>query len=169
MNTLFDYLPERKCLSVCFTGHRQVPFSIELNTRLRKTLVELIEDGAVDFYAGGAQGWDMLCARVVLALRVKYPGIRLHLVLPCPAEEQSRRWNSADQRLFNDIIRQADSVEVLSPHYYDGCMRRRNLRLVEKADCCVCYYSPARYASGTGQTVRLAEKKGINIINLLEG
>ena len=166
MSTLFDFLPESPVRRVCFTGHRQVPFSMELNTRLRKTLVELIEGGATDFYAGGALGWDMLCTRMVISLQAKYPKIRLHLILPCPAEEQSQRWSSNYQNAFNDLLRHSDSVETLSPRYYDGCMKQRNLRLVEKADCCVCYYNPVRYASGTGQTVRLAEKKGIRVVNL---
>ena len=166
METLFDLLPEKELRSVCFTGHRQVPFSPILNTRLRKAIKKLIEDGAVDFYSGGALGWDMLCARIVLSLREGSPEIRLHMILPCPAEEQSKSWNSADKSVFNEILRQADSVEIVSQRYYEGCMKQRNLKLVEKADCCVCYYNPARYASGTGQTVRLAEKKGIKIINL---
>ena len=166
MEALFDRLPERELRAVCFTGHRQVPFSPLLNTRLRKTLKELIKGGAVDFYAGGALGWDMLCARIVLSLRAGHPEVRLHLILPCPAEEQARRWSSADREHLNQLLRQADSIEILSQRYYDGCMKRRNLRLVEKADCCVCYFNPAHYASGTGQTVRLAEKKGIKVINL---
>ena len=167
MNTLFDLLPGREIRSVCFTGHRQVPFSPMLNTRLRKAVKELIGDGAIDFYAGGALGWDMLCARVVLSLRSGYPDIRLHMILPCPAEEQSGKWSLADRKVFNEVLKLADSVEVLSPRYYDGCMKKRNLRLVEEADCCVCYYNPAQYASGTGQTVRMAEKKGIKVINLI--
>ena len=166
MDTLFDLLPEREIRSVCFTGHRQISFSPVLNTRLRKTLEELIGNGVVDFYVGGALGWDMLCARVVLSLRSGHPEIQLHVILPCPPEEQSARWSLADRKVFNEILKQAASVEVLSQHYYDGCMKKRNLRLVEEADCCVCYYNPAHYASGTGQTVRLAEKKGIRIINL---
>lgn len=166
MNTLFDLLPEREIRSVCFTGHRQVPFSPVLNSRLRKTLEVLIKDGAVDFYAGGALGWDMLSARIVLSLRDRYPQIRLHMVLPCSPQEQSGSWKAADRKIFSQLLQRADSVESLSQYYYDGCMKKRNLRLVELGDCCVCYYDPSRFASGTGQTVRMAEKKGIKIINL---
>ena len=46
-------------------------------------------------------------------------------------------------------------------------MKRRNERLVELADYCICYCTNPR--SGTGQTVRMAKDKGIDIINLFSG
>ncbi len=168
MYNLLNFLPEQTVKSVCFTGHRQARADDEVRRRLRETLERLIQGGATDFYAGGAQGWDTVCTSMVLALRAKYPEIRLHLVLPCPIEEQARRWGDDARRLLTNVAERADEVEVLSPYYYDGCMKKRNLRLVEAADCCVCWYDSSRFASGTGQTVRLAESKGIKIINLLE-
>lgn len=48
-------------------------------------------------------------------------------------------------------------------------MKARNARLVELAsDYCICYWNPKNFRSGTGQTVRMAQKKGIEIINLFE-
>ncbi|MCH5193820.1 MAG: DUF1273 family protein [Oscillospiraceae bacterium] len=152
--------------SVCFTGHRNVKVTDELVFLLNKTLTELIKNGAVDFYAGGAIGWDMLCEQTVLDLRNKFPQIRLHLVLPCSSEEQTADWSNAQKAEYQKILTAADMVEYTSEHYYDGCMKVRNVRLVELADCCVCYYDNRR-RSGTGQTVRIAVKKGIQIFNLI--
>ncbi len=166
MYSLLDFLPRRPVRSVCFTGHRQLRMTDRLNDRLRETLEALIDEGAKDFYAGGARGWDAVCTGMVFALRAKYPDIRLHLILPCPINEQVR--DDEGRRLMRNISERADDVEILSPRYYDGCMKKRNLRLVEAADCCVCWYDSSRFASGTGQTVRLAEHKGIKVINLLE-
>lgn len=45
-------------------------------------------------------------------------------------------------------------------------MKKRNARLIEHADCCVCYYNVKRSASGTGQTVRMALNRNMTIINL---
>ncbi len=59
-------------------------------------------------------------------------------------------------------------VEVCSEHYYDGCMKVRNQRLVDLSDVCVCYYNESNKRSGTGQTVRMAERKHICIINILK-
>ena len=47
-------------------------------------------------------------------------------------------------------------------------MKKRNQRLVELGDICVCCYNENRIRSGTGQTVRIAEKQGKEIINILK-
>ncbi|MCH5350158.1 MAG: DUF1273 family protein, partial [Oscillospiraceae bacterium] len=126
--------------SVCFTGHRNVRITNELLALLNKTLTDLIENGAADFYAGGALGWDMLCEQIVLDLRKKYPHIKLHLVLPCSEAEQTARWNDMQKEEYRRILNSANDTEYTSDYYYDGCMKVRNARLVELADCCVCYY-----------------------------
>ncbi len=74
--------------SVCFTCHRNIKEMAELKKALIKQLVKLIDEGAADFYAGGAVGFDMLCESAVIELRKRFPHIKLHLILPCPAEEQ---------------------------------------------------------------------------------
>lgn len=154
--------------SVCFTGHRNVKGTAELKKNLFEQLVKLIDEGADVFYAGGAIGWDMLCERVIIELRKKYPHIKLHLILPCSAEEQTAKWNESDKMEFMELLSAADMVEVCSGNYYDGCMKVRNQRLVDLSDVCVCYYNESNKRSGTGQTVRMAERKNICIINLLK-
>ena len=151
--------------SVCFTGHRNVKETAELKNALIKQLVKLIDEGATDFYAGGAVGWDMLCERAVIKLRERFPHIKLHLILPCPAEEQTEKWSESDKAEFRRLLLAADTVEICSKHYFDGCMKLRNQRLVDLADVCVCYYN-GKQRSGTGQTVRMAEREGITSINL---
>lgn len=147
--------------SVCFTGHRKLTVTDELREELFRALEEAILQGAVDFYAGGALGWDTLCAETVLALRERYP-IRLHMILPCPKEEQTGRWTAAQRARYSRVLSAADEVEIVSEHYRPDCMRLRNARLVERADCCFCYLRETG-GSGTGQTVAMAKRKGIRI------
>lgn len=153
--------------AVSFTGHRYISIAA-VRPALKKTLTELIENGSDTFYNGGAFGFDMLAAQTVLSMRLAYPGIRLNMILPCPAEEQTSVFSPRQRILYYDILEAADSVEYVSSHYTKDCMKERNSRLIELADICVCCYDERRYASGTGQTVRMAEKKGIDIINLYE-
>ena len=122
--------------------------------------------GFVDFYAGGALGWDTYCAQTVLDLREEYPCIALHLVLPCSRAEQTARWTEAQKAAYDCIYREADSCEFVSVDYTKDCMRLRNKRLVELADCCVCFCGEPEGRSGTAQTVRMARQKGIPVINL---
>lgn len=153
--------------NICFTGHRQIRNDSSITARLEETLRNLIEQhGATDFYSGGAIGWDTLCAETVMKLRSTYPHICLHLILPCCEAEQTASWNTIQKETYHKILSAADSVEFVSEHYYDGCMKKRNARLIEVADCCVCYYNEKRSASGTGQTVRMALKRNVDVVNL---
>lgn len=151
--------------SICFTGHRHIakeklPAAL---AELRRVLETAIPQGFVDFYAGGALGWDTYCAQTVLDLREEYPCIALHLVLPCSRAEQTARWTEAQKAAYDCIYREADSCEFVSVDYTKDCMRLRNKRLVELADCCVCFCGEPEGRSGTAQTVRMARQKGIRL------
>lgn len=156
--------------SACFTGHRNIKEDIaKLEKKLYFELEKAINnENILNFYNGGSNGWDMLAARVVLKLKQEYPQIKLHMVLPCPSAEQIKDWSEEEQNEYMSILSAADSIEQTSENFYNGCMKVRNARLAELADCCFCYWNPARKRSGTGQTVRMAEKKGIKIINFFE-
>ena len=157
--------------SVCFTGHRKITEDREkLSERLYVLLERLVTEHRItDFYTGGAVGFDTLAALTVLKLRETYPHIKLHLVLPCPFEEQSAGWTETQKDEYRYIASLADTKEFISEHYNNDAMKLRNTRLVELADeYCICYWNVHNFRSGTGQTVRMAERKGIKILNLYE-
>ena len=157
--------------SVCFTGQRTIAEDKQtLSARLYALLEHLVTEKKVtDFYTGGAVGWDALAALTVLKLRESYPEVKLHLVLPCPFDEQSAKWKEAQKEEHKYIASLADTKEFTSEHLGKNAMKIRNARLVELAsDYCICYWNPKHYRSGTGQTVRMAQRKGIEVINLFE-
>ena len=110
--------------SICFTGHRHIVRAElpALLKELRRVLETAIPQGFVDFYAGGALGWDTYCAQTVLDLREEYPCIALHLVLPCSRGEQTARWTEAQKAAYDCIFREADSCEFVSEEYTKSCM-----------------------------------------------
>ncbi len=153
---------------VCFTGHRKIQNPTALNQKLHILLESLIiEDNSIDFYAGGALGFDMICESEVIELRKKYPQIKLHLILPCSNAEQTKKWTDEQKNKFDEILALADTVEYVSEYYTKNCMKKRNARLVELADFCICYYS-GRVRSGTGQTVKMALNEKMEIYNLFD-
>lgn len=154
--------------TVCFTGYRGVEDTESVQNRLLQVLEQLINGGVTDFYVGGAIGFDTFAADTVLILREKHPHIRLYLILPCCKADQTAKWTATQLAEYDRILLVADGVEYISDKYFNGCMKARNARLVELADCCFCYYDNKKSASGTGQTVRMAEHKGIKIINIFE-
>ena len=106
--------------SVCFTGHRHIINEEKLQNRLAETLERLITDGATDFYAGGAIGFDTLAANTVLLLREKYSHIKLHLVLPCCKSDQTAKWTTEQIAEYDRILSAADSAEYICGKYYYG-------------------------------------------------
>ena len=157
--------------SACFTGHRNLKGDIaDLSERLYQFIKKSIVDlGLTEFISGGAIGWDLLAAKTVLQLKEAYPQVRLHLVLPCSNAEQTEKWNEMQRKEFYYILSLADEVEYTSEHSNKECMKLRNARMVELAtDYCICYYNENRKRSGTGQTVRMAQKKGITIENFYQ-
>ena len=157
--------------SACFTGHRVLSENPQqLFHKLYRTLENLaIRQGITDFYAGGAVGFDTIAEKCVLRLRDAMKGkadIRLHLVLPCSNEEQTRSWTAEQKYELRCIMQRADSVEYTAQKHDSRCMGRRNARLVEHANAfCICYYD-IHHNSGTAQTVSLAKQKGLQIINI---
>lgn len=154
--------------NISFTGHRETDTG-RIRDKLYETLDDLINTGSDMFFTGGAAGFDTLAAQTVLELKSLYPWITLTLVLPCSPEEQTRSFSGSLRETYFDILHSADRVEYISEQYYEGCMKDRNQKLIDYADMLVCCYDERRSFSGTGQTVRMAQKKGIPVINLFEG
>lgn len=151
-------------MNCCFTGHRAIPYgqTAQVYTILQSTIRALIHKGTTRFFAGGALGFDTLCAKAVLELRQTHPAIKLFLLLPC--QSQARFWSEEDKAEYEEIKRRANDVRYISIEYTRSCMFERNRALVDNADVCVCYLR--KTTGGTAYTVRYAESKGLRIINL---
>lgn len=156
-NEIIDlcYIDEKS--TVCFTGHRQVDYK-----RLDKLDDEIrlsISQGYDTFLSGGAIGFDQYAALSVIRIKkFEYPHIRLIFILPCKKDVMSKKWNIRTREEFDILCQMADDIICLSDNYYDGCMKKRNEKLVELSSYCIAYMT--KELSGTGQTVRLMKKKG---------
>lgn len=149
----------------CFSGHRKLPHNCQqLAADLEAAIVSLIERGVVFFGAGGALGFDMLAEETVLRLKERYPQIRLVLVLPCPPEQQTLKWNADQCSRYYDILGKADKVRVLSDRYTSSCMLDRNRHMVDSSGYLICYLRES--TGGTAYTVRYAESRGTEIIRI---
>lgn len=149
----------------CFSGHRKLPQNCEeLRAKLKQEIIGLIERGVVFFGAGGAWGFDMLAEETILQLKEDCPHIRLILVLPCPPDQQTLKWSSAQRKRYYEILEKADKVRILSPQYTNDCMYVRNRHLVDNSAYLVCYLR--EQCRGTAYTVGYARKQGLQIIRL---
>ncbi len=149
----------------CFSGHRKLPHDCtELQANLENAIIELIKQGVVFFGNGGALGFDQVAASMVLRLKADYPHIKLVMVLPCPPEQQSLRWNDEQKRRYYEILGQADKVRILSPRYTNSCMLDRNRHMVDNSAYLICYLREQH--GGTYYTVNYAERQGLKILHL---
>ena len=156
-------MKERTC---CFTGHRKLPQDkiekIVLN--LAREVDNLIAQGVTDFISGGALGFDQIAASLIIAKKEMGYEIRLIFALPC--KNQDEFWMDKQKHLYYNILAEADEVIYVSEEYANGCMKKRNRYMVDRSAYCICAH--LHPFSGTDQTIKYAQKKGLKIINVTE-
>ena len=159
-------------MSICaFTGHRPAKYPWKYNERdsrcmaLKSVLAQQIRRleaaGVTDWLTGMAQGTDIWAAEIILERRKENPALRLHCILPC--EGQEVKWPMAEQERYSSFMRRADEVVYVNRAYHPDCMLERNRYMVDRASVLLAVYNGA-YRSGTGMTVRYAQKLGREII-----
>ena len=159
-------------MKICaFTGHRPKSFPwgydesasdcILLKEVLAAQISALAGQGVTDFLSGMAQGVDLWCAQIVLDLKKKNSALKLHAILPC--EGQESKWTASAQALYRSILEQADEVVYVNREYSANCMLERNRYMVDRASILLAVYN-GTYRSGTGMTVRYAQKLGREVI-----
>lgn len=157
---------QKRFKTVCFTGHRNIPPDERklIAKKLEQTVKKLIEMGYVYFGTGGALGFDTIAAQTVLKMKMKYPHIRLILVLPC--QTQADKWSNEDKKIYYDIKFKADKSVCISQTYTNECLFKRNRHLVDNSNLCVCYYKHNK--GGTAYTVNYAISKQKLVINIAD-
>ena len=160
-----NYSKETTCM---VTGHRDI-MNIEPEhiLRLAPEIYKAIALGKTTFLCGGARGWDTYTALNILAMKTSNPIIKLVLVLPCCKTEQTKYWSNTHIVVYDSILSCADDLIYISKHYYDKCYFDRNAKMVEMSSYCICYLKNEK--SGTGQTVRMARKNGLEVVNIADG
>ena len=105
-----------------------------------------------------------IAALRVLALKERFPNVRLHLILPC--RDQTKFWRTGEKALFDDILAKADAVSYVTDVYTPSCMYTRNRALVDGSDLCIAYLTENR--GGTLYTCTYALKHRVELLNLAE-
>ena len=157
-------LPDTAC---AFTGHRpaklpwrydeSAPGCVALTAALEQQIATLAETGITDFISGMALGTDMICARIVLALKSKNPAIKLHCALPC--QSQADQWTAESRQQYQSILSAADAVDLVSRDNTPDSMMKRNRFMVDHASILLAVYNGEK-RGGTAMTIRYARKQG---------
>jgi len=131
-----------------FFGHRKEGYAA-IEDKLREILIHLIEkEGITQFYSGGRGAFDCMSARLVSALKKKYPQIKMTLVLsyiPKGKEEYTPPY-------FDDSVY---LLERKVPARY--AILETNKAIVDKADVII---SGVKYGfGGAAKAVEYARKR----------
>jgi len=150
--------------AVCFSGHRpeKLPTGNELRMVLSLLYSEIesaVAEGAAVFYTGCARGIDLWAAEYVLHLRKSNPELKLICVQPYA--QQAVKMPEADLFHYNAVLQAADRIICLSPHFYRGCFRARNSYMIQRSQRLIALVSDMK--SGTGQTIRMAKRAGLDV------
>ena len=149
----------------CVTGNRPQKFPWKYGegkehekylAGLARQIEELIKSGYTYFISGGALGVDQDFAEAVLHAKQVHAGIELEIAVPC--RTQAARWSEAEQFRYLSILDRADRVEILSEHYTQFCMLKRNEYMVDKSDLVLAYWN-GEESGGTWYTMRYTKRK----------
>ncbi|MBR0105001.1 MAG: DUF1273 family protein [Firmicutes bacterium] len=149
----------------CFTGHRAIPFNDrgKIHTLTELYVEFLIKKGVDTFIAGGAVGYDLMCALIVLSMKEKYPGIRLEIILPSP--DYGKFFSEKTKRLYGKVFRKADNIIYISNSYTKKSIFLRNMLMADRSSYMVCYCT--KQEGGSFFTKSYAQRKKLTIYNVL--
>ena len=134
--------------------------------RLTRQYVEFLAgNGVTNFLAGGAVGYDLMCALIVLSLKEKFHDIRLEIVLPSP--DYDRFFPEQVRLLYSKIFQKADDIVFISKIYSKKNNFLRNIYMVDRSSYLVCYCT--RQEGGSYFTRTYAERKKLTIYNVRPG
>lgn len=155
----------------CFTGYRpdKMPFPlsrdnedyIAFSERLFSAIENAAKDGYDTFYSGGALGFDIIAAELVLSLREKYG---LTLIIAAPYKNQAANFPPSWRSRYDWVLMQANSVVYVSENYSRECFQKRNEYMVDRSERVITYFDGKR--GGTANTVRYAHRKERQVVNV---
>ncbi len=147
-----------------FTGHRHIDNKNipKLKINLKKLIINLISKGVIYFGNGGAYGFDLIAANIVIDLRKEYQQIKLIMILPC--KNQTKYWKAKHIKEYNHILYLADKIVYTSENYHSRCMLDRNDHMINNSKYCIAYCN--KNTGGTFYTINKSLSKNLTVFNL---
>ncbi len=154
-----------KSKTCCFSGHRPEKLfgadkgvSSEEVRRLMSLVAleihETIEAGYDTFITGMARGIDLWAARLVSEEKARNPKIKLVCAIPYHGHGSELLGEEKYDYIMLKSL--ADKIVYVSERSCRECMQKRNKYMVRNSAKLIAVVSD--YRSGTGQTIRLAQK-----------
>ena len=176
------FLPDQ-AKTVCITGHREknvIPYGSDpsyssvtisaVKLMLFKYLDAAYEKGYRDFISGLATGTDLWAAQYIISKKNKDNSVRL--IGAMPYLRHAEFFPQDYRKILAEVEEEADLLLTVSTdpkityRRTGPCSelyRNRNHFLVDSSSAVIAFLSEGSFASGTGQTVSYAKRKGKKI------
>lgn len=158
-----------KSRTVCFSGHRpeKLPLSGDsganviryLKSILYMEILDSIAAGYNRFITGLARGVDLWAGEILMELKAE--GEKISIIAVKPYKTHGNNFTGEEKYSLGRLLSSADEVICLADEYRKGCFQRRNEYMVDHSGKLIAVVSD--YRSGTGATIRYAEKQGIAV------
>lgn len=158
-----------KPYAVCFSGHRpeKLPDGGDMSSPAVRAVISIvyseiekrIADGANVFITGMSRGVDLWAGEITAEM--KCSGKPIKLVAAMPYRGFTDSFTGREKWAAGFIMSNADAVYNICETYERDCMKKRNQFMVDHSSALIAVCKDSR--SGTGQTIRMAQKKGIDV------
>jgi len=162
--------------AVSFSGHRperlpgkgntDSPDAQKLTAILQKEIIASIDRGMTAFIHGCMAGFDLYAIEQVIAVKPKYPHIKIISIAPYRTHFFTREkcWTPEWVSRAREVFKQHDFGTSLAEHYRPGIYYERNDALIQYSSLLICYNDG--HGGGTQDTVRKARNNGLIVKNL---
>lgn len=166
---------EQKPITACFTGHRLARMDLSAGVEqvqrsvaaaIGSAVVTLYERGYRRFLCGMADGFDLWAGAEVVRLGRSGRCEAVELVAVVPFEGHRRSIDRRERELYDSVLEQAATVEVLAAAYSPSVYHRRNDFLVDNSSAVVAFYMGGK--GGTDYTLRRARRQGLPVVNICQ-
>ena len=144
-------------MKICtFAGHAKIHNKEEIREKIKKEIINLIQNEDVTiFYSGGKGDFDLLCAYCLDEVKKDYPIIKSYLILPYV---QKKKDHSKEYllNLFDEVI--YPNIEKIPPRL---AILKRNEWMIDNSDFLIAYVEHSY--GGAAKTLEYAKRKN-NII-----
>ena len=143
---------------VSFIGHRQVENWREVDNRVDEIVRELIRTKEyVEFYMGRNGEFDESVASIIKRAQKDLGKENSSLILVLPYHAKDEEYY---EQYYDEIYMPIEKV------HYKAAITKRNEWLVDNSDLLVAYVN--KDFGGAYNTLKYAEKKGVQIINVVK-
>ena len=148
--------------TVSFFGHRMIENALEIESRLEQLIRTLLrEHEYIEFLVGRDGEFDQLVSSTIRRCKREYRSDNSSHIWVLPYVTAEFRDN---EESFRDYYDEIEVCEAAAGSHYKNAHQTRNRAMVDRSDLIV--FCIQRGSGGAWQTMKYAQKRGKNYINL---